>query len=111
MSYLHLSEIKLGMTLNQVLVSPNGNMVLGQGTVMNEYLLSCLKDWNVKGVDVIEEAAAEFNLAEIERMISDIVISLTDNAPIETHLQSAAQVHSEIETELKGLLNRVCWED
>jgi len=106
LSYLYLSEIKLGMTLNQVLVSPNGNMVLGQGTVMNEYLLSCLKDWNVKGVDVIEEAAAEFNLAEIEKMISDVVVSLTDNASIETHLQSAAQVHSEIETELKGIFLR-----
>lgn len=106
MSYLHLSEIKFGMTLNQELVSPDGNMVLGQGTVMNEYLLSCLKDWNVKGADVIEEAAAEINLAEIERMISDIVVSLTDNASIETHLQSAAQVHSEIETELKGIFLR-----
>ena len=101
MSYVHLSEIKFGMILNQVLVSPDGNMVLGQGTVMNEYLLSCLKDWNVEGVDVIEEAAAEFNLAEIERMISDIVVSLTDSASIETHLQSTAQVHSEIEKPVK----------
>ncbi len=106
MSYLHLSEIKLGMTLNQVLVSPDGNMVLGQGTVMNEYLLSCLREWNVKGADVIQHAEVEFNLAEIERMISDIVVSLTDSASIETHLQSAAQVHSEIETELKGIFLR-----
>ncbi len=97
MSYLHLSEIKFGMTLNQVLVSPNGNMVLGQGTVMNEYLLSCLKDWNVKGADMTQEAEGEFNLYEIERMISDILVSLTDNVSIDTHLQNAVQVHSETE--------------
>lgn len=106
MSYLQLSEIKFGMTLNQVLVSPNGNMILGQGTVINEYLLSCLKEWNMKGIDVIEETAIEINLAEIEKVISDIGVSLTDSASMETHLQSAAQMHSEIETELKGIFLR-----
>jgi HD-GYP domain-containing protein (c-di-GMP phosphodiesterase class II) len=106
LSYLHLSEIKLGMTLNQVFVSPDGKMIFGQGTVVNEYLMSCLKGWAVEGADVVEAAAVEFNFAEIEKMISDIVIALADNTPMEEQAQNAAEVHLEIETELKQIFLR-----
>ena len=103
LSYLPLSEIEPGMTLNQVFVSPDGKMILGQGTVVNEYLISCLKGWSVEGADVVEAAAVEFNFAEIEKMVSDIVIALADNAPMEKQAQNAAEVHTEIETELKRI--------
>jgi len=102
LSYLHLSEIKLGMTLNQVLVSPDGKMVFGQGTVVNEFLLSCLQGWKVEGADVTE-AALEFNLADIEELLADVTIALADNRSMEKQVQDAAKVHSEIETELKRI--------
>lgn len=83
MSYLHLSEIKLGMTLNQGFISPDGNIVFGQGTVVNEYIRSCLRGWEVKGADVSEGVAVEFDAAEFDKIISDIAISLADNILIE----------------------------
>lgn len=107
MSYLQLAEIKLGMTLNQVLVSPDGKMVFGQGTVVNEFLLSCLRGWTVEGVDVAEAAAVEVNFAEIEKMVSDIVVALSDNIPMEKQVLNAAEVHGEIETELKRIFLHV----
>jgi HD-GYP domain-containing protein (c-di-GMP phosphodiesterase class II) len=103
LSYLPLSDIKPGMTLNQVFVSPDGKMVFGQGTVINEYLMSCLEGWDVEGVDVVEAAATEFNFAEIEKMVSDIVIALSDDIPIEKLVFNAAEIHSEIEIELKRI--------
>lgn len=101
MSYLSLADIKLGMTLNQVVVSPDAKMVLGQGTVINEYLLSCLKGWAVEGADVIEAASVEINFAEIEKMISDMVMA--DNTAVEKQIKNVAEVHSEIEMELKRI--------
>lgn len=83
MSYLSLSEIKVGMTLNQVLTSPDGKMVFGQGSLVNEQLMSWLKEWKVEGADVAEEAAIEFSFAEIEKMVSDIVMALAKYQSVE----------------------------
>lgn len=79
MSYLSVAEIKLGMTLNQVLASPDGKIVFGQGSIVNEQLLACLKKWKVAGVDVAEAETAEFSFAEIEKMVADIIGSLSEN--------------------------------
>ena len=83
MSYLSLSEIKLGMILNQGFISPNGNIAFGQGTVVNEYIRSCLREWEVKGADVSEGVAVEFNVVEFNKLISDFTIGLADNMLIE----------------------------
>ena len=83
MSYLSLSEIKLGMILNQGFISPNGNITFGQGTVVNEYIRSCLREWEVKGADASEGVAVEFDAAEFDKIISHIAIGLSDNMLIE----------------------------
>lgn len=103
MSYLPLADIKIGMTLNQVFVSPDAKMIFGQGTVVNEYLLSCLKGWTVEGADMLEVAAADFNIAEIEKMASDVVMTLANSTTIEKHGQVTTELHSEIEIELKQI--------
>ena len=106
LSYLHLSDIKIGMTLNQVFVSPDEKMIFGQGTVVNEYLLSCLKGWAVEGADVLASATAGFNKAEIEKMVSNIITTLGNSTTKEKHGQVTTEVHSEIEIELKRIFLR-----
>lgn len=102
MSYLHLAEIKAGMTLNQVLESPDGKIIFGQGTVVNDYFLSCLKGWNVEGAEVAE-AAMEFDFTEIEKIIADITLGAFDNPVPTKQVQPAAELHLEIEAELKRI--------
>lgn len=102
MSYLNLSEIKSGMTLDQVLVSPDGKMVFGQGTIVNDSLLSRLNDWKVEGAEVAEEAI-EFDFAEIERIISVVTLGETEKQEMKKTIQHAAELHMEIETELKRI--------
>lgn len=102
LSYLHLSEIKAGMTLNQILESPDGKIIFGQGTVVNDYFLSCLKGWNVEGAEVAEEAM-EFDFAEIEKIISTVTLGLFDNQVLTKQTQTVAELHSEIEAELKRI--------
>ncbi|WP_312522154.1 HD-GYP domain-containing protein [Anaerospora sp.] len=102
MSYLSLSEIKSGMTLEQVLVSPDGKMVFGQGTIVNDCLLARLNDWKVEGAEVAEEAI-EFDFAEIEKIISVVTLGMTDKPEMKKMVQHAAELHMKIETELKRI--------
>lgn len=102
LSYLHLSDLKAGMTLNQKVESPDGKIIFGQGTVVNDYFLSCLKGWNLEGAEVAEEAM-EFDFAEIEKIISAVTLGLFDNQVLTKQTQTAAELHSEIEAELKRI--------
>lgn len=83
MSYLSVAEIKLGMTLNQGLASPDEKIVFGQGSIVNEQLLACLKKWEVAGADVDEAEAAEFSFAETEKMVADIIGSWSETQSTE----------------------------
>ena len=103
LSYLPLSEIKFGMTLSQDVESPDGKIIFGQGTVVNEYLMSCLQGWAVKGADVAAAAVVEINFAEIEKMVSDIVVALADNTVMVSQSQNDVEGHFEIAPELKRI--------
>ncbi len=91
------------MVLSQPLESPDGKMVLGQGTVLNNFLISCLARWAVEGVDVSEAESGDFSLDDIEKMVADVMQGLAHKAPTVKRDKTLTVQQNEIEIELKRI--------
>jgi len=103
MGYLFTNDLSAGMVLNQLVESPDGTMVLGQGTVLNDSVISRLKKWKVKGVVVAEAAPAEFCLDDIGHTISDIIRTLAKEPLAARPPKLSPPTQKEIEEELQRI--------
>ncbi|WP_346355539.1 HD-GYP domain-containing protein [Azotosporobacter soli] len=82
MRVLMLNEVKENMILEESISSPDGNMVLGQGTVLTTHWISRMKDWEIDRIKVtLPKAEEAFDVENLGDMLKDLLTSSRDTAP------------------------------
>lgn len=76
MRVLALSEVEENMVLEESISSPDGNMVLGQGTVLTAQWINRIKDWEIDRVKVtLPQRGDAFDLDNLGDMLKDLLTS------------------------------------
>ena len=75
MKVMPINELREKMVLQEAVSSPDGNMILGQGTVLTEHWITRLKDWEIECVKVSQPKADEFDLDSLGDMLKGLMES------------------------------------
>ena len=104
MKVMPINELREKMVLQEAVSSPDGNMILGQGTVLTEHWITRLKDWEIECVKVSQPKADEFDLDSLGDMLKGLMESPKSEAPPKA---SAKGKFKEVSEAIKKDLRRV----
>jgi len=69
-----VNQLKPDMILAEEIISPEGNLTLGQGTVMTELWVTRIAKWGISSIKVKnEKEMASFNDSELEKMLQSVL--------------------------------------
>jgi hypothetical protein len=93
MAHLALSDIVPGMKTADVILAPNGQMLLPKGSILNEKVLEILKRREITHIEVAEEKPEEdFCAVYTEDMVKKAEDDATEvikvNNPNDTYIQA-----------------------
>lgn len=104
MKVMPINEVREKMVLQEAISSPDGNMVLGQGTVLTEHWIAKIKDWEIDCVQVSLPQKDEFDLDNLGDMLKGLLTPAPSKEPSK---QSAKGKFKEISETIKKDLQRI----